>query len=60
MVGNGSEQNALERGFELARSGEYPTVEPIRRKIGGDTGEQLQGASLHTQLWNLIRATRPR
>jgi hypothetical protein len=53
-------KTALERAFELARSGQYPTVEHIRRKVSGEgyLREQLQGASLHRQLKNLIEAAR--
>lgn len=53
-------KTALERAFELARSGEYPTVELIKRKIAGEgySQDQLQGATLRRQLRGLIEAAR--
>jgi hypothetical protein len=58
----GMDQNktALERAFELAKSGEYATVELIRRKVSGEgyPRDQLQGVSLRRQLKELILAAR--
>lgn len=51
-------KTALERAFELAKSGDYPTVEHIRRKISGEgyLRDQLNGAALRRQLKELITA----
>lgn len=51
-------KTALERAFELARSGRYPTVESIRRAIGaeGYLQNQIQGPGLTRQLRELIVA----
>mgnify|MGYP006983099412 CR=1 FL=1 len=56
----GMDQNktALERAFELARSGRYPTVELIRRAVSaeGYFQNQLEGRELSRQLRSIIAA----
>jgi len=58
------EQNktVLERSFELARSGEFTTVETIRRRLSqeGYMTEQLKGRELNKQLQVLMRAAKAR
>lgn len=51
-------KTALERAFELARSGRYPTVELIRRAISaeGYFQTQIEGRELARQLRALIDA----
>ncbi|MGN6488328.1 MAG: hypothetical protein ACTHLT_10990 [Devosia sp.] len=53
-------KTALERAFELARSGHYPTVEHIRRAISaeGYFQTQIQGRELTRQLKALIASSR--
>ena len=55
---------ALERAFALAESGEYPTVDSIRRKLRyeGYLDQQVTGGSLLSQLRAKIReaASAPR
>lgn len=59
----GMDQNktALERAFELARTGRYPTVELIRRAISaeGYFQNQLEGRDLMRQLRAIIAASTP-
>jgi hypothetical protein len=52
-------KSALERAFELARSGRYPTVELIRRAISaeGYFQSQIEGRELTRQLKALITAS---
>lgn len=52
-------KSALERAFELARSGRYPTVELIRRAISaeGYLQSQIEGRELTRQLKALITAS---
>jgi hypothetical protein len=52
-------KTALERAFELARSGKYPTVDHIRRAVGaeGYLQAQIQGRELTRQLKALIDAS---
>ncbi len=52
-------KTALERAFELARSGRYPTVELIRRAISaeGYFQSQIEGRELSRQLRVLIAAS---
>lgn len=54
-------KTALERAFELARSGNYPTVEHIRRAVAaeGYFQAQIQGRELTRQLKALIDASQP-
>ncbi|WP_055045806.1 hypothetical protein [Devosia sp. A16] len=49
-------KTALERAFELARSGRYPSVELIRRAVSaeGYAQTQIQGRELTRQLRSLI------
>lgn len=51
-------KTALERAFELARSGRYPTVAHIRRAISaeGYSQGQIEGRELSRQLRELIAA----
>ena len=50
-------KTALERAFEIARSGEYPTVDLIIRRLNkeGYNGNQVIGRVLVKQLDTLIR-----
>ncbi|RYH14152.1 MAG: hypothetical protein EON57_00925 [Alphaproteobacteria bacterium] len=52
-------KSALERAFELARTGRYPTVELIRRAISaeGYFQSQIEGRELTRQLKALITAS---
>jgi hypothetical protein len=52
--------SALERAFQLARSGEYASVEDIKRRLKaeGYTSEQITGSSLSKQLRALIQDAR--
>jgi flagellar biosynthesis/type III secretory pathway protein FliH len=54
-------KTALERAFELARSGRYPTVQLIRRAISaeGYSQNQIEGRELTRQLKALISAATP-
>jgi len=54
-------KTALERAFELARTGRYPTVELIRRAISaeGYFQSQIEGRELSKQLRELIAASVP-
>jgi len=54
-------KTALERAFELARTGRYPTVELIRRAISaeGYFQSQIEGRELSKQLRELIAASAP-
>ena len=54
-------KTALERAFELARSGRYPSVELIRRAISaeGYFQNQIEGRELSRQLRALIAASAP-
>jgi hypothetical protein len=58
LLGMDQNKTALERAFELARSGDYPSVEHIRRKIRGEgyLQDQLTGSALRRQLKELIAA----
>ena len=55
-------KTALERAFELARTGRYPTVELIRRAVSaeGYFKNQLEGRELSRQLREIIAAAAPR
>jgi hypothetical protein len=48
---------ALERAFELARSGEYLSVEAIRKQLNleGLNAAQVEGCTLYRQLKEAIR-----
>ena len=50
-------KSALERAFEIARSGECPTVDLIIRRLNkeGYNGNQVIGRALVKQLNTLIR-----
>jgi len=52
---------AVERAFELARSGQYGSLSDIRRqlRIEGHSQEQIQGVSLLSQIRGLIKRARP-
>ena len=51
---------ALERAFELAKSGDYETVSDIRKKLNseGYSADQVSGRTLQRQLRELIEAAR--
>ena len=51
---------ALERAFQLARSGQVSTVSEIKVSLSRDgySANQLDGPSLRRQLMGLIRARR--
>jgi hypothetical protein len=51
---------SLERAFELAKSGQFLTVEEIKKKLKaeGHSGDQLVGKTLIKQLRELIEATK--
>jgi len=51
---------AVERGFELAKSGQYDNVTDIKRAIDreGYNSHQLDGRSLGAQLRYVIRAAK--
>jgi LmbE family N-acetylglucosaminyl deacetylase len=53
-------RTALERAFELARSGKVFTVDELRRKLGseGYMASQIDGRALSRQLRELIRESR--
>jgi hypothetical protein len=53
-------KTALERAFELARSGRFETVEQVRRAVGaeGYFQTQVEGRELARQLKALIVASR--
>jgi hypothetical protein len=50
----------VERAYQLARSGQYPTVETIKKRLQdegfGDANGQLTGRTLTTDLRRLINA----
>jgi hypothetical protein len=51
--------SALERAFQLARSGQVSNVEDVRKRLkqeGYDANAVYVGQSLRTQLKNLIKA----
>jgi hypothetical protein len=53
--------SALERAFQLAKSGQVSNVEDIRTRLkreGYDAREDLVGRSLKSQLRDLIKAAR--
>jgi hypothetical protein len=52
--------SVLERAFELAKSGKYPSVEDIGRRLlaEGYSIEQVTGRQLKVQLRALIRTAR--
>ena len=52
---------ALERAFQLARSGEVSALSEIRRTLHreGYSGNQIEGPTLKRQLTGLIKAARP-
>jgi hypothetical protein len=54
--------NALERAFQLARSGDYVSVEDIRKQLHneGYSAAQVTGGTLVKQLLALIREARTR
>lgn len=47
---------ALERAFELAKSGRFSSVGQVRKQVDyeGYDGRQLSGATLHRQLRQLL------
>jgi hypothetical protein len=53
-------QSELERAFELARSGNFTTVDGIRRHLRRErySGDQLMGKALMTQLQDMMKAAR--
>lgn len=53
---------AMERAFQLARSGRSPTVSVIIKSLRreGYAAEQIHGPSLRRQLTTLIKAARPK
>ena len=53
-------KTAIERAFELARSGEYQDLNDVERRIHkeGYSRDQLQGPSLRKQLRGLILTSR--
>ena len=50
--------NAVERAFQLAKTGRYPTVESIKRhlKKEGYLPHYIEGRTLSLQLREIIRA----
>jgi hypothetical protein len=52
---------AVERAFELARSGQYGSLSDIRRqlRIEGRSQEQIQGPTLLRQIRGMIKLARP-
>ena len=50
-------KTALERAFELARSGRFATAGEIARAVSGEgySASQLEGPSLRRQLTGLIK-----
>jgi hypothetical protein len=52
----------IERAYELAKSGEYPTVTAIKNQIRAEgypgVDGHLHGASIHSALRNLCLASR--
>ena len=53
-------QTALERAFELAKSGKFATVSDLRAHLGreGYQANQVEGPALGRQLRQLIRKSR--
>lgn len=55
-----SDGTILERAFELAKSGEYPSLAAIRAQLKKEhfalVHEHLEGSSIRKQLTRLIRA----
>lgn len=53
-------KTALERAFELARSGKYTSITHLKRDIASESylKDQLEGFSLARQLRELIAAAR--
>ena len=53
-------KTALERAFELAKSGRYTRVSDLKRAVSseGYSAAQLQGPMLTRQLGQLIRAAK--
>jgi hypothetical protein len=51
---------ALERAFQMARSGDYVSVDDIKRQLSseGYAASQVTGRTLMKQLLGLIRAAR--
>ena len=56
-----SYKSALERAFELAETGNYKSVEEIRRRLSqeGYFTHQILGRTLSQQINKIIRANRP-
>ncbi len=52
--------SALERAFQLAKSGEFPSVHHIKQRLAkeGYSAEQVNGPKLLAQLRQLIAAAR--
>jgi hypothetical protein len=52
----------IERAYELARSGRYPTVSMVKKQIRAEgypsVESYLQGATIHAALRDLCRAAR--
>ena len=57
-----TDQTTLERAFDLARSGEFTSVEEIRRKLKQERFDQVEahlaGASINRQLRRICDAAR--
>jgi hypothetical protein len=53
-------KTALERAFEMAKSGRFTRVSDIKRAVSdeGYSAAQLQGRTLQRQLGELIKAAR--
>jgi hypothetical protein len=54
-------KTALERAFEMARSGQYATLSDLSRALSreGYSATQLEGGTLRRQLGALIKASKP-
>lgn len=56
-------KTTVERAFELARSGNYVSVQEIRAQLGKErfplVREHLEGASIRKQLADIVRNCRP-
>jgi hypothetical protein len=59
-----SSRNTIERAFELARSGEYQSIQDLERQLRSEQYEavpqHLQGPSIRKELQALMRAARTR
>jgi arginine repressor len=54
------DETALERAFQLARSGDHRSIDEIKRRLRteGYSDAQITGATLSRQLRELIRSAR--